>query len=308
MSTQKKTSNSKSRLKKQVANSVLNGLNSDEVLSTINKIENFDLKLIPTQQIIDELAPLFRGLRNFGIVLRERYALYRGVPYDKRPVKVDQLSYNNNLNAIKTLGRCNDIRQTVFYSCNRMQGVFEEIGIEAQVIYVGVWRVNQELRLNNVAYTENVTKVLASERELSMKHHRGDPNSIMSGTNEVALNFLSDSFIGTVCKTENYKYKLPVAIYSALTKGDPCGLGYPSVAGKGDYDNFVIKKEIIDAGKLTLVQVNECTYKPDSQNTGHYRYLTGTGIPDREGNIIWLDNAIQFNSLYADGEYDYLEK
>jgi hypothetical protein len=299
-------STSTSNPKKQLHNLNSEDLNSEEVFLTIDKIKNLDLKLISTQQIVEQLAPLFKGLRNFGIVLRERYALYRGICYDERPIKVGQLSYNIDVDSIKTLGRCNDIGQTVFYSCNRMEGVFEEIGTEARVIYVAVWRVNQELRLNNVAYTENVTRVLASGRELSLKHHRGDPNNIMGGTNEVALNFLSDSFIGIVSKNENYKYKLPVAIFTALTKGEPCGLGFPSVAGKGDYDNFVIKKEIIDENKLTLVQVNECTYKFNPKKKGHHRYLTGTGIPDEKGNIKWLDNTIQFTSLYADDEHDYL--
>lgn len=310
----------------------------DNVQKGIEALNRLNLKLSTMDEIDQLLKPLFDHLRTRAFGFGVNYPLYRAVTYLANPGHSGLVSFRKDTKAINEYGRCNDIGEATFYCCTSSEGALNELGQDWRNAYVGIWRVNERLMVNNVGYTNRVKDALASEREFD--HYISDQKSIdwFKGTTAQVYEYLSDIFTRKInSKSENHLYKLSAAIHRSFTRGHTRGLLFPSIANNGNYDNVAIKPEFISEGKLTLVLVNRFTkiYIPEGSrkmktrnvvtlkdgtekvtnektidvtnqldSEGYLRLHTATGIPSISGKLKWFDKEkIGFSQLVDENGY-----
>lgn len=193
--------------------------------------------------------------------------IYRGVPWDRRPDLIEQLSYPP-LDKVTKLGRLNRPGQSVFYGSCAGPGVFYELKArEGCLIAFSEWEVMRPLWMHNLGYhsdalerlgaTPNgarlpLTEPIASETRRNNRLRK-----------KVALAFTADAPPGF-----EYRYKQSVALTEfwcghqqqlPISPGGPqteevAGVIYPSLQMKGDADNIMLWPKFVHSS-LALRQV-----------------------------------------------------
>jgi hypothetical protein len=88
--------------------------------------------------------------------------LYRGVPWQQRPSKINQLSYPP-VDRVTRLGRVNRIGKPVFYCSRAPEAVFYELRAkEGDLIALSEWEVTEPLWMHNLGFQEDALRRLGA--------------------------------------------------------------------------------------------------------------------------------------------------
>jgi hypothetical protein len=148
--------------------------------------------------------------------------LYRGVPWQQRPSKINQLSYPP-VDRVTRLGRVNRIGKPVFYCSRAPEAVFYELRAkEGDLIALSEWEVTEPLWMHNLGFQEDALRRLgASDVAIRPRWNNPIPNEIKHNARlrqQISLAFTEDVRDG-----QEYRYKQSIAINELLfDDADPC--------------------------------------------------------------------------------------
>ncbi len=184
--------------------------------------------------------------------INAKTVVYRGVPWDRRPDFIAQLSYPP-FDKVRQLGRLNRPGQSVFYASVAPPGVFYELKArERSRIAFSEWEVMEPLWMHNLGYhADALARLGAAPNSARLPLTEPIPNETQHNKRlrkKVALAFTMDVPAGfeyrykqSVALTEfwcEHHQKLPV--YSdGPQKEEIAGVVYPSLQMQGDADNVM---------------------------------------------------------------------
>ena len=266
-------------------------LNKEAIVANIAAIEALDLKTASVKEIEELLFPFFRGLRVKAPSLNPGVYLYRSRVCSAKPEHVRELSYPPK-EYVRSYGRANDMGQSMFYGGISKNIPFFEIGAKlGDNITMSVWRTKSNLVLNHIGFTEEIFKLLGSNREWDAIYPFVKDTNNFSDLNAFVYNYLAAEFSKQVPKHEPYLYKPSIAIANKLLMGEVLqGILYPAMAMAGNADNLVLKPSYVDTHmEFVAVEYLEVTYAEGMQ----YRYEaldSATEILD--GRIRWSGKGL----------------
>lgn len=240
----------------------INPLNKNDIISSIDKIEAFNLRTVSIKELENELKSLLRGFKIIVPKLNSGIYLYRGRICDK-PLNLDYIIYPPS-NSIKCLGRVNDIGQQLFYAANSRNVPFYELSANVgDRIALGTWKSKTRMILNHVGFTSECKTILKSDRNLESIYKFVTDMNNFGESNNLLHSYLASKFTPIVNKGEEWRYKLSIAIGNIFLTGDIInGLMYPTIAMLGNADNVVLKPEYLPVHmKFVSVEYAEITKK-----------------------------------------------
>lgn len=199
---------------------------------------------------------------------------------------------------MKKLGRVNDISESIFYGATSINNILFELDAKVgDIVVFSKWRTNFKIILNHIGFTYENTNTLQSKRKLGKIYNfvSAKNTSRFGDINEYVYNYLSSKFAEKIPLTEEYKYKLTIAIWRKLTMANLMhGILYPSVAMYGNSDNITLKS--VHANKLNFV--NSTFIEVTSQEIHKIRYQikvldTATSIGENE-KLRWSGRNFQW--------------
>jgi len=228
------------------------------------------------EQILELLTPIFRGYAVEAPRFDPGITLFRSRICGK-PTNIKDLWAPPP--HITPLGRVNRERSPVLYCCtSREVPFFESQPKEGETVAIGRWITIGPLLVNHVGYSEATFKTLASVRQKA-----GWGPHPAKHLNEAVSVFLAEIFTRIVRVGSEHEYKLSVAIAEKLFADYIFdGLLYPTVAMRGNADNFALK--------LRYANNNLQFLKAEYARIEHVR--------DFAFDITWLDTATE---LEGDG-------
>jgi hypothetical protein len=199
-----------------------------------------DLRLVGIEKIKELLLPVFRGYAVVAPKFEPGVTLFRSRICDK-PTNIRELLYPPT--AVTPLGRVNREGAPVLYCCSSREApFFESRPQEKATIAIAQWITTAPLVVNHVGYTSRTFHALGSNRP-----HAGWGNEPAEQINGTVAEFLSETFTSIVAPGSEHQYKLSVAIAEKLSAHDMFdGLLYPTVAMRGNADNFALKTGYAD--------------------------------------------------------------
>ena len=178
--------------------------------------------------------------------------IYRGVPWDRKPDLISQLSYPP-LDKIRQLGRLNRPGQSVFYASCAPPGVFYELkACEGDRIAFSEWQVMTPLWMHNLGYHADALARLGAAPN-SARQPLTEPIPDETERNERLRKKVALAFTVSVTPEFEYRYKQSIALtefwcehQERLTiypdgpqTTEVAGIVYPSLQMRGDADNVV---------------------------------------------------------------------
>ncbi len=149
--------------------------------------------------------------------IRTDNLLYRGVPWQQRPSKIDDVSYPPADKA--KLGRANRPGKPMFYCSRAMPSVFYELRAnEGEFIALSEWEVVEPLWMHNVGYhPDALQKLGAPDHPLRLPLADPIPDEFRKNARLRAQ--LSLAFTEDVREGWEYRYKQSIAINELLFDG-----------------------------------------------------------------------------------------
>jgi len=262
------------------------------VTSAIDSIKEMDLSTITIDEIIDALTPLIIGFSQVTQRIHPGLRLYRARAID-RPETIRKLMYPPANKAY--LSRANRDGSPILYTSNSREATFFEVRPPVgSTVAVAQWVTTAPLLVNHVGYTESVFAGLGSERTNSEWGVQSATASV-DDTNRQVASFLAYSFTQIVGDDSNYPYKLSAAISEKLIVDDQFdALAYPTIAMKGNAENFAIKTQFADSS--LLFQRAELLRVDSLLDFGFEATIIDTASAlGSDGKIIWKGNGDQWS-------------
>jgi len=212
--------------------------------SAIAAIKGLDLPGASIEEIKDLLTPLFQSYGASAPRFQPGLRLFR-VRSCEKPSSIRELSYPP-AEAVG-LGRVNRSGSPVLYCCtSREAPFFESRPPVAKTVAIVQWETTAPLLVNHVGYTRQAFDALGSARQQAGWGPQPAEFPSWDGNEEIA-EFLARLFTQRVAKGEEHFYKLTVAVAEKLFADDLFdGLLYPTVAMRGNADNFAVKPRYAD--------------------------------------------------------------
>ncbi len=268
----------------------------NEIEEIILSLKHLDLNHVELHQIKELLKPLFTGYAITTPIIPKGNKFYRGVPCDKKPQNVSQITYPEQ-NIIKTFQRANRPGEPLFYCCTSRNVPLFELNLNpADCVAISRWRTEEEMIVNNVGYTHTIFGNIGSDRPCPT-WGKDDHPIIRTEENRLVTQFLSEEFTKVVPRGEEFRYKLSVAIAEKHIDGEIiaqngenltfAGLLYPTIAMKANADNLAVKTNFVD-NHFELEQVE---YIKLDDHPAEYEYrvtvLDFANTFGTDGNIEW---------------------
>jgi hypothetical protein len=237
-----------------------------------------------------QLGGMVRAVKN----INAGTIIYRGVPWDRRPDLIAQLSYPP-IDKVRQFGRLNRPGQSVFYGSAAPPGVFYELKArEGNLIAFSKWQVKEPLWMHNLGYhADALARLGATPNSARLALTEPIPNETQRNKRlrkKVALAFTEDITPGF-----EYRYKQSVAITEFWCDHHQplpieAGIVYPSLQMRGDADNVVFWPKFVHSS-LVLAQVQYVLVEKADYSRLAFSLLT-IGIANEFSggmSINWLD-------------------
>ncbi|AWA31071.1 hypothetical protein HYN48_13790 [Flavobacterium magnum] len=223
----------------------------ENIIQRIFEIENLDLQEASIEEISEMLNLLFTGYKINTPCFEPGVELFRGIKYSEKPKNISSLSYPPK-NFAK-INRASRESESIFYAGTSREVPFFELNLRpGDFIVLSHWITTTKIMLNNVGYTDENFLNLNSSRE----NEKWNPKASETEENEIIQNFLAKTFSQPVSQKNIHLYKLTIAIAEKHFKSEIFdGLVYPTVAMRGNAENFAIKPNYIDDGNLLFLGV-----------------------------------------------------
>lgn len=221
---------------------------------------------------------------------------------------IDNISYRKDIYNINEFGRSNEPCQSIFYSCDNEHVSFFETthfhkkneNIESEIMTVGIWEVQEEIRVAHIPSNDSIkglnktvdglqetlenliNKFLYKNSDLYKKVINLFSTEYTREADDDDTNYLIS------CAFSNYIYdhygydtylKKPVQVEGIL---------YPSVTLRTEGMNIAIKPDVINNGKLKLVNaVRRKLEKVENFTIKDKEILIAKKINYKTGKIEW---------------------
>jgi hypothetical protein len=246
------------------------------------------------------------GYRVAFASIRAGNLLYRAVRWNRRPSKVDDVSYPPPANVTK-LGRVNREGFPVFYASCAGPGAFYELRAEkSDLIALSEWEVTEPLWMHNLGFHPDALRRMGvSDVLLRSRWHDPIPNE--RKRNAKLRRQLSLAFTENIRDGEEYRYKQSIVIAELLfDKAEPiltqypdeprhsraAGIVYPAVQMKAAADNVAIFPEFVDSS-LQIRSVRYVLVEAADEARSSYSLRTLAISRRFSGrDIIWQDNLL----------------
>jgi hypothetical protein len=268
-------------------------LDRERIIEAIATLDATDLKSSSISELEKVITPLFTGL----LIQAPRYQpgvnIFRGRICEKPPMFSD-LIYPPAA-SVAEYGRLTDIGETMFYGATTKAAPFFELKpATGECVAISKWRSNDRMVLNHIGFTEDVTVMLNSNRDLSKIYEFVKESHNFSDLNSYVHNYLASTFTQRVPKEQSYLYKLTIALGRKLLGGEVIhGLLFPTIAMSANVDNVVLKAPYFDS-KMDFVS---CEYlRVDEAGDSNFRYTTldtATKIAI-DGSIAWSGRSFKW--------------
>ncbi len=281
-------------------------LNKEDIDKATKQIAAIDFFKVTIAELELLLEPMFKGYRLNAPRFEPGIYLYRSRICDK-PVFLSELSYPKDPKYIKQYGRANDIGKPMFYgSISKDIPFYELSACKGDTMIMSIWRTKLPLIVNHVGFTEDIAKILNSNRKLADIYHYVLETNQFSDLNSFVYNYIATLFARKVRPHENYFYKLSVALTNKLIGDFFGGMIYPTIAMSGNSDNIVLTPKYVDESlEFVSVELLEVTKVEGTKYT--YRVLDTATQIDADEKIIWSGkylgwdaNAISAHSTGSD--------
>lgn len=268
-------------------------MKKNDIISSIDKIEAFDLRTVKIRELEAELSSLLKGFRIIIPKYNSGIYLYRGRICDK-PLNISDIIYPPS-SSIKCYGRVNDIGQQLFYASIAKNVPFYELSAKVgDNMVIGTWKSNAKMSLNHIGYTSECKTALRSDRDLGSDYKHvvdmknfGEPNSLLQ-------NYLASKFTPCVAKGEEWRYKFSIALGNIFLKGNKInGLMYPTVEMRGNSDNIVLKPDYFSK-HMEFVSVEYVTITKKEGMRFSWKVNDSSTKLDENGGFIWSGRNLKW--------------
>jgi hypothetical protein len=243
------------------------------------------------------------GYRVAFSYIRPDNLLYRAVPWQQRPSKINQLSYPP-VDRVTRLGRVDRIGKPVFYCSRAPEAVFYELRAkEGDLIALSEWEVVEPLWMHNLGFQEDALRRLeASDVAIRPRWNNPMPNEIKH--NARLRQRISLAFTEDVQDGQEYKYKKSVAINELLFDdagplpkypdgprfSRAAGTVYPAMQLRGSADNVAMFPDFVDTS-LRIRSVRYVLVEAADEARSSYSFLTvAISCTFSAADIVWQDN------------------
>ena len=211
---------------------------------------------------------------------------------------IADISYRTDVEKIKSFGRCNEPKQSIFY-CNEFDyektGIVESVTVfrdkadsHEEIFTVGAWRVNEPLNLGVILPLKEQNGKLTEldeMRDIFEKHE----DSARFDDLKIFVNFLAKEFtLDTIKDNSNYHITAAFTNYIKGKLPDLDGFMYASVKDKLEGINMALLPKTVDK-KLKLVAAKKRHFKR-TPGTNEFWEVDGNETKDidrKSGAIHW---------------------
>ena len=219
-----------------------------QIKRKIKYIDRLNIKLANVEYLTEKYKNITQNLFtvSIGIDRKEEFNICRARLGIRS--KVSDLWYPPQEN-VKSLGRMNEIGESMFYSCegnNASLGSIEEINAKPGDIITQLYcAANKDLRLIAIGHADKKISWYKSYQEQFFDHI--DMDQTERDKHNLIHDWLSDELIKKILPEENYKYKKSIAISKSYFDGFECdGFLFPSVAVEAKCINLILKPDAAD--------------------------------------------------------------
>ncbi len=289
-----------------------------EINSKISKLQNLDLKRVAIEEIEDTLTLLFTGYTLSTPIYEPGQVIYRGISYDVRPDNISFLWHPPNDKA--KINRASREGQAIFYGATMREIPFFELDVKlGERLVVSKWKTVKELLVNHIGYTEDIFENLNSNREkpelILNKRENIDEVSV---ENVTVRNYFAEQFCQKISNQNPEIYKLTIAIaekhyFQSINSTNPNytegfnALLYPTIAMRGNGDNFAIKPSFVLNGGLEFISVEYVEVIGIQDFKYEINTLAESNTINQDGTIIWEERIQHWSKLvnFEDLTFDF---
>lgn len=273
---------------------------SDEVLlqlavNAIEKIEALKLDEVSSEEVSELVALAYGNCRSDVLFVVPGTIMYRGIKYQNRPMKFEEIIYPPK--QLATRNRANDNGEQLFYCCTQKKAPFYELHAKSgDRLLISTWQCTALPLVHLIGF--NSTEI---ENLVNSYRYSGSMISITRKEREmdtIAANFSKRFFCKKIDKeNESYK-KLTIAIAkqhyniqlnaNQNKKMEIDGILYPTIQLDMLAENFAFKPYVVDNGFLEFTKAEYIEVIKSEENCFEYRVLD---FADRiiDNQIVWLN-------------------
>jgi hypothetical protein len=266
-------------------------LDPSEIQRTIRELERTDLEAASIGELDACLTPLFRGYRTSAPRFEPGIYVYRGRKCQK-PTNLCEIFYPPS-HAVTTIGRANDIGESVFYGGTGKAVPLVELGVQpGDLVALSCWKTNGALILNHVGFSSAPDSFKGATRKLDEVYDFVRSTRKHGDLNALVHDYLAHTFARQV--KDQHHYKLTIAISRELLSGSIIdGLLYPTIKMSGNADNIAFKKQSADR-LLQFVSVEYILVKEVRDMQTDIDILDSATRVDPIGTLIWSGRGLQW--------------
>lgn len=228
-------------------------MSDEKILEILNHLSSLDYSRVnfdPTSRLRRNIDLIFRDYVITGRFIpigNGRY--HRSILYSEKPLCLNELKYPPAEKA--SLSRANMAGKPVFYCSGDPRSTVFEMKIKVGDTFVlSKWTCKREIPVLPMGYTSECFVKLKSNRDCPLVIPYDQRHSLESRPLNMAItDFLNTKFTDPISHENNKEYLLTamIAEYFLLkyNSGD-CGIAYPTIAMRGNADNFVFPPEVMD--------------------------------------------------------------
>jgi hypothetical protein len=210
--------------------------------------------------------------------------VYRGVPCQELPSRVQQVSYPPP-ERVAHNQRANRAGVPIFYASATWHPPFFEAGVQPNdEILISRWISRQPLRLISFHPADQCPDDPHADRDQALRHVL----SQLPSPTRAAATFLTKAFTRPVSADTAHHYRLSIAVAEACELGSSFdGLLYPSAAMPSLAHNLALHPSCLDTGKLELQYVEHLRVRHVGTETLRVHSLNFTSHFDADGTLHW---------------------
>lgn len=255
------------------------------VKQQLASLQHLDLRNYSIDELREKVQALLDCQYLRCIEFQPGLLLYRGVPCEKLPLRVEDVSYPP-AEKISHDQRANRAGTPMFYCSATWHPPFFEAGVQPNDdIVISRWQSRKPLRIISFGYADVCADDPNSDRQKALEHAlRQLPASIRH-----IATFLTNTFTKTVHDDNQHHYRLSIAVAEACQLGTAFdGLLYPSAAMPSPAHNLALHPSCIDEGKLQLQYVEHLRINSIGTETIDACSLDFANRFGPDGRLHWL--------------------
>jgi len=243
---------------------------------------------------------------------------YRVIKYKYKPTNFIDTIYPPKEKC--KIGRANKEDEQIFYCANEKNTALYEInGQENDLCIITKWRVNRDLFLNTIGYSEKTYSTISKGDIITLPDRMENGEkfgiAIKDKSNVDCLELLGLLFSKENLIEDEQYYLLTNRIFKNITGGfiknrsnrTMDGLKYPTIRREGKSDCFALYKHVVDNGLIELLDFEFVKIKNSSISFEYEILDYGNGV-NANGELHWLNLTKSYNHNSNDDDLIFVQE